>query len=58
MVVTDERGRFVVPDVPRASYSVWARGYGLADTAKATAQPGGVVRLTARAAAETPRRPR
>src|SRR5688572_19549238 len=39
-VVTDDRGRFVVPDLPKASYTVWARGYGLVDSAKATAQPG------------------
>src|SRR5215204_3038527 len=39
-VVTDDRGRFVVPDLPPATYSVWARGYGLVDSAKATAKPG------------------
>ena len=39
-VVTDDRGRFVVPDLPPASYQVWARGYGLVDSAKATAQAG------------------
>src|SRR5262245_5652699 len=39
-VVTDDRGRFVVPDLPSASYAVWARGYGLVDSAKVTAKPG------------------
>jgi hypothetical protein len=39
-VVTDDRGRFVVPDLPQASYSVWARGYGLVDSTKTTAKPG------------------
>ena len=39
-VVTDDRGRFVVPDLPQASYSVWARGYGLVDSAKTTSQAG------------------
>ena len=39
-VVTDDRGRFVVPDLPKANYSVWARGYGLVDSAKATVAPG------------------
>jgi hypothetical protein len=39
-VVTDDRGRFVVPDLPPGSYSVWARGYGLVDSAKITAKPG------------------
>ena len=33
-VVTDDRGRFVVPDLPKANYQVWARGYGLVDSAK------------------------
>src|SRR6185503_4965079 len=28
-VVTDDRGRYVVPDLPKANYTVWARGYGL-----------------------------
>ena len=46
-VVTDDRGRYVVPDLPKASYSVWARGYGLVDSAKATAEPGSHVNLAA-----------
>ncbi len=37
-VVTDDRGRYVVPDLPAASYSVWARGYGLVDSPKATSR--------------------
>src|SRR5688572_13347477 len=28
IVVTDDGGRFVVPDLPKANYSVWVRGYG------------------------------
>ena len=39
-VVTDDRGRYVVPDLPAAKYQVWARGYGLVDSAKAAASPG------------------
>jgi hypothetical protein len=31
MVVTDDRGRYVLPDLPKANYSVWVRGYGLVD---------------------------
>ena len=46
-VVTDDRGRYVVPDLPRAKYSVWARGYGLVDSAKITAEPGRQVNITA-----------
>src|SRR5476651_1335724 len=32
IVVTDDRGRYVVPDLPKASYKVWVRGYGLVDS--------------------------
>jgi hypothetical protein len=39
-VVTDGQGRYVVPDLPKASYTLWVRGYGLFDSAKITAQPG------------------
>jgi hypothetical protein len=46
-VVTDDRGRFVVPDLPQASYQVWARGYGLVDSAKATTKPGQRLSITA-----------
>src|SRR5213593_2477348 len=37
MVVTDERGRFVIPDLPKASYRIWVRGYGLVDSEKVAA---------------------
>jgi hypothetical protein len=50
IVVTDDAGRYVVPDLPPAKYSVWARGYGLVDSAKSTAQPGRLVNITARPA--------
>ena len=46
-VVTDDRGRFVIPDLPPASYQVWARGYGLVDSAKTTAKPGQRLAVTA-----------
>src|SRR5262245_56326723 len=29
IVVTDEQGRYLLPDLPTASYQVFARGYGL-----------------------------
>src|SRR4029453_10549565 len=47
---TDARGRYVVPDLPKASYSVWVRGYGLVDSPKVTAAPGKNLNLTAVAA--------
>jgi hypothetical protein len=40
MVVTNDAGRYVIPDLPAASYSVWVRGYGLVDSAKLMAKPG------------------
>jgi hypothetical protein len=39
-VVTDDRGRYLVPDLPKAKYTVWARGYGLVDSPKVQAEPG------------------
>lgn len=50
IVVTDDSGRYVVPDLPRANYSVWVRGYGLVDSAKSQSAPGRLVNLTAVAA--------
>jgi hypothetical protein len=49
-VVTDDQGRFVIPDLPKARYSVWARGYGLVDSEKATSEPGRIVNITAKPA--------
>ena len=50
IVVTDERGRYVIPELPKANYSVWVRGYGLVDSPKRRAAPGATVNLTAVAA--------
>ncbi len=47
MVVTDDHGRYVVPDLPAASYEVWVRGYGLIDSPKVAAKPGKHLNLTA-----------
>ena len=58
IVVTDDRGRYLVPDLPKATYDVWVRGYGLVDSSKVQAAPGRILNLTAvtaptaRAAAE------
>lgn len=41
IVVTDDRGRFLVPDLPAGAYHVWVRGYGLKDSAPVDAAPGG-----------------
>ncbi|MBT5320233.1 MAG: carboxypeptidase regulatory-like domain-containing protein [Chloroflexi bacterium] len=47
IVVTDDQGRYVVPDLPDANYDVWVRGYGLADSDKVAATPGDAIDLTA-----------
>ena len=44
-VVTDDEGRYVIPDLPQANYLVWSRGYGLLDSAKTGATPGEHVEL-------------
>src|SRR5258706_5162225 len=50
IVVTDDRGRYVVPDLPKANYNLWVRGYGLVDSPKIKAEPGKIVDLKAVAA--------
>src|ERR1700684_963740 len=40
IVVTDDRGRFLVPDLPAANYKVWVRGYGLVDSTPIGMKPG------------------
>jgi len=47
IVVTDDRGRYVLPELPKANYSVWVRGYGLVDSAKVQATPGQTLNLSA-----------
>jgi hypothetical protein len=47
MVVTDGEGRYVLPDLPKANYSVWVRGYGLVDSAKVQTAPGRLLDLDA-----------
>jgi hypothetical protein len=47
IVVTDDAGRYVMPDLPKANYSVWVRGYGLVDSPKLQTTPGKIVNLTA-----------
>jgi hypothetical protein len=53
IVVTDDRGRYLLPDLPKATYSVWVRGYGLVDSPKMQATPGKLVNLTAVVAPDT-----
>src|SRR5258708_12824104 len=39
VVVTDDKGPYLIPELPIANYSVWARGYGLKDPAKPQPPP-------------------
>src|SRR5438876_10749462 len=50
IVVTDDRGRYLVPSLPKADYNVWVRGYGLVDSPKVQTVPGKIVNLKAVAA--------
>src|ERR1700719_4324010 len=45
VVVTDDRGRYVIPDLPKANFSVWVRGYGLVDSPKVQGAPGKLLNL-------------
>lgn len=47
IVVTDDDGKFLVPDLPTANYELWVRGYGLVDSEKTAARPGQNVNLSA-----------
>ncbi|HTH25524.1 MAG TPA: carboxypeptidase-like regulatory domain-containing protein [Vicinamibacterales bacterium] len=47
IVVTDDQGRYLLPDLPKASYSVFVRGYGLVDSPRVSATPGKALNLTA-----------
>ncbi len=50
IVVTDDQGRYVLPDLPPASYQVFVRGYGLVDSQRQTAKRGQQLNLTAQVA--------
>ena len=58
IVVTDDRGRYLLPDLPKAAYKMWVRGYGLVDSTPVQSAPGrtqdltAVIAPSARAAAE------
>lgn len=47
IVVTDDQGRYVVPDLPKGNYKVWVRGYGLVDSKAVETVPGKTVNLQA-----------
>ncbi len=47
VVVTDDAGRYVIPDLPNARYKVWVRGYGLVDSSRVDGEPGKTLDLSA-----------
>ena len=47
IVVTGDEGQYLVPDLPKGTYDLWVRGYGLVDSAKVRATPGTRVPLKA-----------
>src|SRR5262249_263644 len=47
MVVTDDQGRYLVPDLPKGKYKVWVRGYRLVASAQVDSEPGKTLNLTA-----------
>jgi hypothetical protein len=48
IVVTDDRGRYLLPALPSgAQYNVWVRGFGLVDSKRVAAKPGTTLNLTA-----------
>ncbi|WP_276372818.1 hypothetical protein [Chryseolinea sp. H1M3-3] len=47
IVVTDDKGQYLIPDLPKANYAIWVRGYGLVDSPKKEAKPGSTLDLDA-----------
>ncbi len=52
IVVTDDAGRYVLPDLPEADYEIWVRGYGLRDSEPVSGRPGAAIDLAAVVAAD------
>jgi hypothetical protein len=50
IVVTDDQGRYLLPDLPRATYRIWVRGYGLVDSAPISRAPGQQLNLVVQVA--------
>ena len=45
IVVTDDQGRYLVPDLPAGTYELWVRGYGLKDSERVKGARGENVKL-------------
>ena len=53
-VVTNDQGRFMLPELPGANYKVWVRGYGLVDSTPVDAKPSANALTLKVASAKTP----
>lgn len=51
IVVTNDDGKFVVPDLPQGDYQVWVRGYGLRDSSPVKGTPGSMLKVQVSTAA-------
>jgi hypothetical protein len=47
IVVTDDQGRYLLPELPQANYQVFVRGYGLVDSQRVPGRPGQQLNLKA-----------
>ena len=47
IVVTDDQGRYLLPDLPKANYTLFVRGYGLVDSPRVSGTLGKALNLTA-----------
>jgi len=47
IVVTDDHGRYLIPELPKAHYKIWVRGYGLVDSEQVCRTPGSTLALKA-----------
>jgi hypothetical protein len=54
IVVTDDRGRFMLPELPSANYRVWVRGYGLVDSTPVQLKPNATDVMLKATPAKTP----
>ena len=54
IVVTDDGGRFMLPELPDANYRVWVRGYGLVDSTPVQSKPGATALALNATLAKTP----
>jgi hypothetical protein len=53
-VVTNDQGRFMLPELPGATYKVWVRGYGLVDSTPVDAKPSATALTLKVTSAKTP----